>query len=663
MKEKSTTLLQTPPAHAPVAPSDPGAAYLFHQGTNAYAYRYLGAHLLENGDYAFRVFAPHAKEVFVIGSFNNWEPTLALTRVTEQGLFEGQFSGLSAGMCYKYRIVSEKGTFDKADPYAFYAEKRPRTASVLCKPSAFVWEDAAFLAAQTQKNRRDVQDYYPAPMNIYEVHLGSFKRREGEADADGDRFLNYRELAAELIPYLLQLGYTHIELLPVMEHPLDDSWGYQVCGYFAPTSRFGTPDDFRFFINEMHKAGIGVLLDWVPAHFPKDAHGLCEFDGGYVYEYQGKDRMEHAGWGTRCFDVGRNEVQCFLMSNAIYWLKEFHADGLRVDAVASMLYLDYDRKPGEWIPNVYGDNRNLEAIAFFRHINAQIAAECPRAVLIAEESGDYPKITAAVSEGGLGFHMKWNMGLANDLYDFFAKDPVYRKYHQKSFTFAMLYSLNEHYVLPVSHDEVVHGKKSLLDKMFGSYEEKFAQTRTFLAYLMAHPGKKLLFMGCEYGPFREWDFADELEWFMTKYPAHDALRRYVAKLNRFYLLAREFYEIDFSWDGFEWVMLDHAEENLLAFRRTDRDGNPILALFHFDPVVRQVLLPTRELSKSQGSSGVWREVFNTDAYEFGGGGVTNPLPIKTVNLNGQAMIPLRIGAHSAIYLRPEQPIRRAASQV
>ncbi len=663
MKEKSTTLLQTPPAHAPVAPSDPGAAYLFHQGTNAYAYRYLGAHLLENGDYAFRVFAPHAKEVFVIGSFNNWEPTLALTRVTEQGLFEGQFSGLSAGMCYKYRIVSEKGTFDKADPYAFYAEKRPRTASVLCKPSAFVWEDAAFLAAQTKKNRRDVQDYYPAPMNIYEVHLGSFKRREGEADADGDRFLNYRELAAELIPYLLQLGYTHIELLPVMEHPLDDSWGYQVCGYFAPTSRFGTPDDFRFFINEMHKAGIGVLLDWVPAHFPKDAHGLCEFDGGYVYEYQGKDRMEHAGWGTRCFDVGRNEVQCFLMSNAIYWLKEFHADGLRVDAVASMLYLDYDRKPGEWIPNVYGDNRNLEAIAFFRHINAQIAAECPRAVLVAEESGDYPKITAAVSEGGLGFHMKWNMGLANDLYDFFAKDPVYRKYHQKSFTFAMLYSLNEHYVLPVSHDEVVHGKKSLLDKMFGSYEEKFAQTRTFLAYLMAHPGKKLLFMGCEYGPFREWDFADELEWFMTKYPAHDALRRYVAKLNRFYLSAREFYEIDFSWDGFEWVMLDHAEENLLAFRRTDRDGNPILALFHFDPVVRQVLLPTRELSKSQGSSGVWREVFNTDAYEFGGGGVTNPLPIKTVNLNGQAMIPLQIGAHSAIYLRPEQPIRRAASQV
>lgn len=408
------------------------------------------------------------------------------------------------------------------------------------------------------------------------------------------------------------MGYTHAEILPVMEYPYDGSWGYQVCSYFAPTARYGTPEDFAYFVNRLHEAGIGVILDWVPAHFPKDAHGLYEFDGKPLYEYQGRDRMEHAGWGTRFFDVGRNEVAAFLISSAVFWITQYHIDGLRCDAVASMLYLDYDRAPGDWIPNRYGTNINLEAEAFLRRLTAAVHSADPCALMIAEESASYPGVTQPVESGGLGFDLKWDMGFANDMFDYVETDPLFRRHKHRALNFSMMYAFQEHYILPVSHDEVVHGKRSLIDKMFGSYEQKFSGIRSFLAFMMAHPGKKLLFMGSEFGQFREWDYQNSLEWFMLKYPSHDALHRFTAELNHFYLDTPALWEDDFTWKGFHWLQADDADHNVAAFRRIGLNGQALIAVSNFSgaPLTGYQLPGLRR--------GVYRVVFHTDWQRFGG---------------------------------------------
>ena len=470
------------------------AEYLFHEGTNYKAYEYLGAHRSGDG-YAFRVWAPNAESVWLVGDFCDWHTGVRMQRTTEGGIWEAEIATAHQGDRYKYKIEGRNGTHLKSDPYGYECELPPATASVVCDIEGYKWRDEGWLA----RRRRKSGNAYSEPMNIYEINLGSWKKK-----ANGE-YYTYAEIAADLAPYVKQMGYTHVELMPVSEHPFDGSWGYQVSGYYAPTSRFGAPKDFMAFVDSMHEAGIGVILDWVPAHFPKDEHGLYEFDGQPLYEYQGADRIEHSGWGTRRFDVGRNEVESFLVSNAEYWIEKYHIDGLRVDAVASMIYLDYDRAPGEWIPNVYGDNRCLEAIAFFRKLNSHIKGAHPDVLMIAEESTAWANITT-FENGGLGFDMKWNMGWMNDSLSYAELDSIYRKYHHDKITFSLTYSFGERYILPISHDEVVHGKKSLLDKMSGEYWQKFASMRAFLGYMMTHPGKKLTFMGCEYGQFREWDY-------------------------------------------------------------------------------------------------------------------------------------------------------------
>lgn len=605
------------------------APYLFHQGTNYHAYTYLGVQRDEGerGVYIFRTWAPSAHRIFVIGDFNGWQECDEMQRITAGGVYECRIQSDTPldGAFYKYRIYSAHRVVDKADPYARLSQTRDQNASVVCTTSAHRWSDDAWLARRKTFFTKD--PFYSAPLNVYEMHLASFMTRDGRSNKEGDAYLNYREIADELVPYLLQMGYTHVELMPITEYPYDGSWGYQVTGYFAPTSRFGTPDDFRYFVNRLHESGIGVILDWVPAHFPKDAHGLYEFDGAPLYEYQGKDRQENRGWGTRYFDVGREEVQCFLVSSALFWLREYHVDGLRIDAVASMLYLDYDREPGEWVPNVYGDNKNLEAIAFFRKLNATIAEEFPDVLIIAEESTSWPMITKPVADGGLGFNYKWNMGWANDLYEYISMDPIYRMYHHDKLTFSMMYSLTENYILPISHDEVVHGKRSLLDKCFGDYEQKFATARTFFAYMMAHPGKKMTFMGSEYGQFREWDYENQLEWFMCDYPRHAQLRTMVAALNRVYRESAPLWTDDFSWSGFEWIYTDRREDNLIAFRRRDGKGEEVICLFHFSPCLRENYeIPTLP-------AGEYELLFNTDAPAFGGTG-TEILHDPTVGEDG-----------------------------
>lgn len=601
MREKKTDLAK----NTDLAP------YLFHQGTNFHAYEYLGVHRVGDA-YIFRTWAPNASRIFVVGDFNQWQETDEMIRTTEGGLFSLTYytSHAIEGAFYKFRIYSAGGVHDKADPYAFASETLQKTASVIYTETAFPWKDAAWL-----RHRRKIaaqEHFYSAPMNIYEMHLGSFMTRQGKKNTDGDAYLNYRELAGELIPYLTQLCYTHVELLPIAEHPFDGSWGYQVCGYYAPTARYGTPKDFKYFVNELHRHHIGVILDWVPAHFPKDEHGLYEFDGRPLYEYQGHDRQESASWGTRFFDVGREEVQSFLISNALFWLREYHIDGLRVDAVASMLYLDYDRRPGEWVPNINGDNKNLEAIAFFQKLNTAVFSEFGDVLMIAEESTSWPMITKPVSTGGLGFNFKWNMGWANDMFSYLETDPVYRMYHHDKLTFSMMYAFDENYILPVSHDEVVHGKKSLLDKCYGDYEQKFATDRTFFAYMIAHPGKKMTFMGCEYGQFREWDYESPLEWFMCDYPRHAQLRVLVGDLNRLYLKESCLWEDDFSWSGFRWIYPNRREDNVSAFARVNSRGEEVIAVFHFSPVVRQ----NYEIESL--CPGEYEVLLNTDRGRYGG---------------------------------------------
>ncbi len=584
------------------------ASFLFHEGTNYHAYEYMGAHRQKDG-YVFRVWAPHAKNVFLVGNFNAWGEDTPMIRMTEGGIWETEVDAarFERGRCYKYKLITRKGELYKADPYGFFMEEPPGTASVLFDPSEYRWNDDAWLRRRAETMGRNPSEQ---PLNIYELHLSSWKRH-----ADGTP-LSYREQINELVPYVKQMGYTHVELMPVMEHPYDGSWGYQVCGYFAPSARFGTPSDLMALIDAFHGAGIGVILDWVPAHFPKDAHGLYEFDGEPLYEYQGADRMEHRGWGTRCFDVGRNEVECFLVSGASFWAEYYHADGLRVDAVASMLYLDYDRLPHEWIPNVYGENKSLEAIAFFRKLNSHMRGAYPDVLMIAEESTAFGNVTC-FEEEGLGFSFKWNMGWMNDILSYVTMDPIYRKYHHEKTNFSLTYSFSESYILPVSHDEVVHGKRSLLDRMFGDYRQKFDATRTFLTYMMTHPGKKLTFMGCEIGQFREWDFEGETEWFLTDYESHAQLQYFCAELNHFYLENPPLYELDRTWDGFAWINPDDRERSILSYRRRDKMGEELIVVINFTPVCYHgyLLKGVRE--------GRYEEALNSDDTRFGGGGVRN----------------------------------------
>ena len=545
--------------------------YLFHQGTNYNAYDYMGAHFATVGGVKgviFRVWAPTAQGVAVVGDFNGWDSLKnPMKKVSDGGVYELFVSGVKQFDSYKYAIFNNGKTYLKADPYAFHSETPPFTASKVYQLDGYTWKDADFI-----ENRKLT---YSQPMNIYEVNLASWKRH-----SDGT-YLSYKELSHELVKYVKQMGYTHVEFMPINEYPFDGSWGYQVTGYFSITSRFGEPKDFMSLVDEFHKNGISVIVDWVPAHFPKDEHGLFEFDGSCCYENQGWDRKENKTWGTRLFDLGRNEVQSFLVSSARFLFDKFHVDGLRVDAVASMLYLDYDKEDGEWIPNEFGGNYNLQAIEFFKKLNKSVFESFPFALMVAEESTAFPMITKPVDVGGLGFNYKWNMGWMNDALSYMESDPYFRSGAHNKLTFSMTYAFSENFVLPISHDEVVHGKKSLLDKMPGSIEDKFANLRAFWLYMFAHPGKKLNFMGNEYGQFKEWDYKEGLEFFMTDFPLHKKLLEFKKSLNKIYKSYSPLYEIEDGWDGFEWIAVDERDNNVLAFNRKDRIGNTITAVINF----------------------------------------------------------------------------------
>ena len=613
--------------------------YLFHQGKNFEAHKFFGAHPFRRGRgqfYRFRVWAPHAKSVSVIGEFNGWNRTANPMHKISDTVWEAELPRLKQFDSYKYSIETQDGRIlDKADPYAAHYERRPGTASKLFE-SEYVWGDREWML----EKKKHVP--YKSPMNIYEVNISSWKHNPAE------KFPSYIGFAEEIIPYLKKMSYTHVEFMPLTEYPFDGSWGYQVTGYFAPTSRHGTPDDFRKMIDLFHQAGIGVILDWVPAHFPKDANGLYEFDGGPLYEYSDPRKGEHYGWGTRVFDFGKNEVRSFLMSSASFWLKKYHLDGIRIDAVASMLYLDYDRKDGEWVPNKNGGNENLEAVEFLQKLNENIFRDFPYAMMIAEESTSWPMVTKPVFSGGLGFNFKWNMGWMNDILRYFSLDGFFRKYNHDCITFSMFYAFSENFVLPISHDEVVHGKKSLIDKMPGSYDEKFAGVRAFLGYMMAHPGKKLMFMGQEFGQFIEWNYEKGLDWLLLDYPKHRALQNYFKKINEFYKANPAFWQIDYSWEGFSWISSDDKDNSVIAFRRIDEKGKEIIVVCNFTNVERcdyRIGIPKK---------GAYKIVFNSDDVDFGGEGKGNKGKLKTesINMHGfEQSISLDLPPMSAIYIK------------
>ncbi|MBT9776163.1 1,4-alpha-glucan branching protein GlgB [Clostridium sp. MCC353] len=557
--------------------------YLYGNGTHYEIYEKLGAHPKtykgKEGMY-FAVWAPHAASVGVVGNFNNWDPEANPMQVlADSGIYEAFVPGIGAGELYKFAVTTQTGKIlFKADPYAFTAEYRPGTASITADISGFKWGDDAWTA------KRQTENALKAPMSIYEVHLGSWKKKNSE---ERDGFYTYREAAHELADYVLEMGYTHVELMGIAEHPYDGSWGYQVTGYFAPTSRYGSPEDFMYFVNYLHKKGIGVILDWVPAHFPKDAHGLADFDGQPLYEYADPRKGEHPDWGTKVFDYGKYEVANFLIANAVFWVDKYHVDGLRVDAVASMLYLDYGRNDGGWVPNIHGGNENLEAIQFFKHLNSVMTARGKGAVVIAEESTAWPKVTKAPEEGGLGFTFKWNMGWMHDFLEYMKLDPYFRKYNHNKMTFGMTYSTSENFILVLSHDEVVHLKCSMINKMPGSYDDKFANLKAGYTFMFGHPGKKLLFMGQDFGQLHEWDEKVGLDWYLTGEEQHGGLQSYVSDLLHMYKKYPALHSLDYDWDGFQWINANDADRSIFSFvRRSETGKQNLLFVCNFTPVAR-----------------------------------------------------------------------------
>ena len=587
---------------------DDFAEYLFGIGENYKAQEYLGAHRVGEHSFVFRVWAPNADKVYLCGDFNGWGADIPMHR-SESGIWAVLFenAGFGTGSRYKFLIERDGRRFYKSDPYAFSSEIPAGGSSRFAEPS-FDWNDKAHMDSIKDNAPYFLRDEMPPkPMNIYEVHLGSWRRHW-----DGS-FLSYYEAADQLADYAVGMGYTHVELLPVAEHPLDASWGYQVCGYYAPTSRFGPPEGFMYLVDRLHRSGIGVILDWVPAHFPKDEHGLFEFDGGPLYEYSGR-RKEHPSWGTRCFDVARNQVRSFLISNALYWLGEYHVDGLRVDAVASMLYLDFDRRPGEWDPNPDGGNIDYGAVEFFKKLNAAVTKYYPDRFTVAEESTAFPDVT---KKHGLGFNLKWNMGWMHDTLDYISAHPLARAEEHWKLSFGLSYAFSENYVLAISHDEVVHCKKSLLDKCAGRYNAKFANLRAYLAFMITHPGKNLLFMGAELGQFSEWKFDSQLEWFLLDNEKHYKLHRFVAELNAFYKNSPELYAMECKPEGFRWIFADNAIDNVIAYERIAPDGKKMTVAVNFSGLDRY------DYEIPVGEDGSFKEIFNTDEIRYGGFGFVN----------------------------------------
>jgi len=588
--------------------------HLIGEGTHYKKYEKLGAHVTDiNGvsGVHFGVWAPNASNVSVIGDFNNWDRRRHPMRLLVQsGIWEIFIPGIGEGEVYKFFTKSRYNNFEaeKSDPYAFFFEYRPKSASVVHDINTYTWSDSAWIENRPQKN------WFESPVAMYEVHLGSWMR----VPEDNNRFLTYTELAETLIPYVKEMGYTHIELLPVCEHPLDASWGYQTIGYFAPTSRHGTPEEFMSFIDQCHQNNIGVILDWAPAHFPKDGHGLGFFDGTCLYEHEDPKKGEHRDWGTLIFNYGRNEVRNFLISNALFWIEKYHIDGLRVDAVASMLYLDYSREEGDWIPNKYGGRENLEAIDFIKQFNEVTHGYFPGILTIAEESTAWPSVTKPVYLGGLGFDMKWNMGWMNDMLDYVTKDPLYRKYHQNNLTFGLLYAFSENFVLVLSHDEVVHEKRSMINKMPGDTWQKFANLRLFYGYMYGHPGKKLLFMGGEFGQWDEWNFDQSLDWHLTQYRQHNRLQKFVQDLNRLYASEPALFNMDYNWQGFEWIDFRDTDNCIVSFIRRSKDpADHIVVVCNFTPV------PKDAYRVGVPEEVYYREILNSDSREYCGSNLGN----------------------------------------
>ena len=627
------------------APAAEKRSELFYSGRDCRAFDYMGAHpFVQDGEqgYLFRVYAPEAEKVSVMGEFNDWNRDADCMTRDEQGIWEKFIPNIPEYAAYKYSVWAKSGdVFDKSDPYGFHFETRPGNATKAYDIDGYEWGDASWL------DWRKKHLPYSNPVNIYECHLGSWKMHE-----DGN-FYSYRQLADELVPYVKEMGYTHIEFMPLTEYPFDGSWGYQVIGYFAATSRYGTPKDLMYLIDKAHQAGLGVIMDWVPAHFPKDGCGLVEFDGSHLYEYADPLKMEHKEWGTRVFDYGKVSTRNLLFSSAMFWIEKFHMDGLRVDAVASMLYLDYNRQ-GEWRPNVHGGRENLEAVDFLRLLNEYILTDHPDVMMIAEESTAWPMVTKPGYDGGLGFNFKWNMGWMNDMLCYCSADPFFRKDMHDKITFSFMYAFSENYILPLSHDEVVHGKCSLISKMPPPYENQFGGLRALYGYMAAHPGKKMLFMGGEFAQFSEWAYQRGLDWMLLDYPAHRQMQAYVKALNHFYLATPQLWEQDTDWRGFEWISHEDNRNNIIAFRRVAKDGSDIVVVVNFSPEEQQ------EYRIGVPITGTYEEIFTSDKTEFGGSGMANG-KLKTENkpMHGQEQsIVLKIPRFGVLFFKGKARAKR-----